>query len=234
MGLLRRRAWLIFVVTAVGTGGMCVVYVEDRERLQEKEVPIENARAWQRGLVARVYWSEPVSGEMRKGFADTVRLLGYNYVDVDSVGEANFRIWIDSWKDYCRWPSSEGFAVPDPEPGERGSQTGAVHICRMRAPLNWNRLSDYALIKHEVAHVIAAQEHIGSGLMAEGGGGGSESFNEMEIQAMCDKINALPEPLRPVGRSVEGRTQPGSQQEGQMVSVCGSEELRPMRAGGGD
>ena len=233
-GVVRRKVWWIFVLTAVASGVMCEVYLEDQKLLQEKELPIENAKPWQRGLVVRVYWSETVSEEMRKGLGYTVRSLGYSHVEVNSADEANFKVWIGSWKEGCKWPPAEGFSVLEEEPDERGSETGAVHICRMRAPLRWNRLSDYALMAHETAHVMAAQEHIGEGLMAKGGGDGSKSFNEMEIQAMCAKVNALPEPVRPTGKSPAAHTGMVDQQKGQVVPACGSEELRPMTPGGGD
>ena len=219
-GLWRQRIWLIFLLTAVATGGICGLYVEHKGRLQEKERPIEDAMPWERGLVARVYFSKPVSKEMREGFAYTMGLLGYSYVEVDTSSEANLRIWIDSWEGHCKWPPTEGFAVLDLEPSEGGSDIGDIHICRIRAPLKWNRLSDYALMAHETAHVIAAQEHIGDGLMGEGGGDGSESFNETEVQAMCAKVNSLPQPIRSKGWSGEGRIETTDRLEGPVSSAC--------------
>ena len=228
--LWNRPIWLLFPVIAIATGGTCKLYIEHDQHIQERLVPMEDGRPWQEGLTARVYWNNQPSKEIREGFADTVKLLGFNYVEVESTEEANLRIWLNSWKYRCKWPATEGFASLDPTPSDLGSRVGDIHICSVTTPYTWDRLPEYSLMAHETAHLIATQEHIGKGLMAEGGGDGSRWFNDMEIQEMCDKINSFHKSVRSIPDDPSDRPYQRNREAMLTKPACGSEELRPRQA----
>ncbi len=226
--ILNRPIWLLFPVTAIATGGTCGIYIEHNQHIQDRLMPIEDGRPWRDGLIARVYWNKQPSKEMRKGFGDTVKLLGFSYHDVDSVEDANMRMWLNSWKYNCKWPATEGLASLDLNPSNLGSQVGDIHICRVTTPYTWDRLPEYSLMAHETAHLLAAQEHIGDGLMAEGGGDGSRWFNDSEIQAMCEKIDAFHRSARSTADHSIDWSHQRSGDESPAKPACGSEELRPQ------
>ena len=122
---------------------------------------------------------------------------GFTYESVESMEDANLRIWIDSWTHLCKWPTNKGFANLEPDPGPDGSRSGDIHICKFTTPQPLaRRMTSRSLIAHETAHIFAAQEHTGSGLMANAGGDGSPWFNQDEIRKMCDKINESHEAAR--------------------------------------
>ena len=144
---------------------------------------------WREDLTVRAYWHKPASQDAHSGLADTVRILGFEHETVETLAEANLHVWPDSWAQSCKWPSTIAFASLDPNPSSKGSQTGDIHICRFTTPFKKHPSSDYSIVAHEAAHILAAQLHFGEGLMAEAGGNGSPWFTQEEIRAMCDKIN---------------------------------------------
>ena len=166
----------------------------------------EEGEPWREGLTVRVYWNKPPTKGMENGIADTAEILGFSHEKVDSLEDANIRIWPDSWEYMCKWTTSAGFASLDPNPGALGSQTGDIHICKFTSPIKDHPITDYSTVAHETAHILAAQGHFGDGLMGVGGGNGSSWFNEMEIQKMCDKINEYHESVRTKKESLNGQT----------------------------
>ena len=154
----------------------------------------EDSEVWQEDLPLKVYWNKQPSEELNAGFSDTVEVLGFNYESVDSVEDANIRIWLDSRSRSCKWMKTAGFVSPDPNPSEQGAQTGEIHICQFTTPFKDHPLiDDYSTITHETAHLLAAQPHFGTGLMAKGGGDGSPRLSKTEIQTMRHKIDAFHE-----------------------------------------
>ena len=222
--------WLVFPLIAIATGGTCKFYIEHKQQIEERLMPIEDARPWQEGLTARVHWNKQPSDEIRKGFSDTFRLLGFNYVVVESIKEANLRIWLNSWEYHCKWPATEGFASLDPSPGNLGSQVGDIHICKITTPYTWDRLPGYSLMAHETAHLLAAQEHIGNGLMAEGGGDGSRWFNDTEIQTMCDNIDSFHQSVRSAPSVPNDWFHQTDGEDASAQQPCGTGGLRPQQA----
>ena len=188
--------WLVIPLIALSSGATCKLYVEHNQQIEEKLTAPEEGIPWREGLVARVYWNKPPSPEMRKGFGDTVRLLGFSYEDVDSLEEANIRIWPDSWRYHCKWPTNEGFASLDPNPSSLGSQNGDIYTCKFTTPIKFHATTDYSTMAHETAHIFAAQVHYGNGLMGIGGGDGARWFNDEEIEMMCENINSLHESVK--------------------------------------
>ena len=207
-------------------------YIEHKQRIEERLMPIEDARPWPEGLTARVYWNKDPSEEIRKGFSDTVKLLGFNYVDVESIKEANLRIWLNSWEYHCKWPAIEGFVSLDPNPGHLGSQVGDLHICKITTPYTWHRLTEYSLMAHETAHLLAAQEHIGKGLMAEGGGDGSRWFNDTEVKTMCGKIDSFHKSVRSTPNGPSNKSRQKTREDASVEQACGAGALRPQLAPG--
>ena len=157
----------------------------------------EDSEVWREDLPLKVYWSKQPSEELNAGFSDTVEVLGFNYENVDSVEDANIRIWLDSWRRSCKWMKTAGFVSPDPNPSEQGAQTGEIHICQFTTPFKDHPLTDdYSTITHETAHLLPAQSHFGTGLMAKGGGDGSPRLSKMEIKTMRHKIDTFHESVR--------------------------------------
>ena len=178
------------------------LYLVHSYQLSGKLTKPEQGRPWREGLVARVYWDEPPSQGMQSGFADTVKVLGFNYENVEGVEEANVRIWPDSWAYLCKWGRIEGFASLDPNPSIYGGETGDIYTCRFTSPFKDRPFTDYSVMAHETAHLLAAQPHFGSGLMGEGGGHGAFRFNETEIQIMCNRVRSFHQSVRaPIGDS---------------------------------
>ena len=219
--------WLVIPLIAVFTGSTCWLYVEHDQQIAGKITTPEEGIPWREGLVARVFWDKPPSQGMRNGFADTVRMLGFSYEGVDFVEEANIRIWTDSWKFHCKWPTTEGFVSLDPNPSDGGSQTGDIHLCKITTPIKFHPTSDYSTVAHETAHIFAAQVHFGNGLMGEGGGDGSPCFNETEIETMRKNINDFHESVRKANDNSNGQPFKSALEDGLAKPPCGSEELRP-------
>ena len=175
-----------------------------------------------------MYWNEQPSDGMEGGFADTVKLLGFKYENVESAEEANIRMWLNSWAYHCKWLNAAGFVSLDPNPSSYGSETGDIYICRFTTPFKHHPTTDYSTMAHETAHLLAAQWHFGNGLMGEGGGDGSPWFSEIEIQVMCDKIKAYHESVRAAGNNSNGQSAGGTLEGDMATHPCGSEELRPQ------
>ena len=219
--------WLAIPLIAAFSFATYWLYEEHTQQVAEKLTGPEEGKPWREELVARVYWNKPPSQGMREGFADTVRLLGFNYEEVDSAELANLRIWTESWQYYCKWPTTMGFASLDPNPGSRGSQTGIIHICRFRTPIKFRPITDYSVVAHETAHLFAAQVHVGNGLMGIGGGDGSPWFNKMEIEAMCKNINDLHDSVKAESDDSSGKLVLGNSEDADANPPCGSDELHP-------
>ena len=157
----------------------------------------EDGLPWREGLTARVWWEKPTSRGMEDGFVETAQNLGFLYEPVQSIHDANFRIWFDSWEHHCKWLTAYAFVSLDPNPHTLGSQTADIHLCKFTTPLTGRRPADYSIVAHEVAHIFAAQPHFGDGLMSEGGGNGAERFTEHEIYTMRNMINVFRSSIEP-------------------------------------
>ena len=221
--------WLALPLIAAFTAATFWLYEAHNQQVAAKLTEPEEGLPWREGLVARVYWNSPPSPDMRDGFAETVRLLGFSYEDVDSAGEANLRIWPQSWQYYCKWPTTLGFASLDPEPGSLGSQNGIIHICKFTTPIKLHPSSDYSVMAHETAHIFAAQVHIpNGGLMGPGGGDGSQRFNETEIETMCKNINDFHDSVISKSDSPNRKAVQNNLKDTHANPPCGSDELRPQ------
>ena len=184
----------IAIIISTGTS---MLYVGHMYQMDGELIPPSEGKPWTQDLTARVYWSKQPSQEIQNGFADTIKLLGFNHRTVDSTQEANIRVQLDSWDRLCKWPTIKGFAILDPNPGPKGGRTGEIHICRFSTPLIIPPgMTDRGLIAHETAHIFAAQEHTDSGLMKQGGGDGFSWFNQDEIREMCDRIDQFHQSVR--------------------------------------
>ena len=186
-----------FGMIIVLTTTMSIIYYGHDHQISKELISPKEGKPWAEGLRAQVHWSKQPSQEMENGFADTVRLLGFTYENVHSIEEANLRIHLDSWKQLCKWPTTNGFAALEPNPGPRGSRTGDIYICKFTTPPPLApHMTDRSLIAHETAHILAAQEHTDSGLMTNGPRGRSTWFNQDEIREMCDRINRFQKSVR--------------------------------------
>ena len=175
----------------------CGARVVDTKLTADKTTLPEDSEVWREDLPLKVYWNKQPSEGLKAGFSDTVEVLGFNYENVHSVEDANIRIWLDSWSRSCKWMKTAGFVSPDPNPSEQGAQTGEIHICQFTTPFKDHPLiDDYSTITHETAHLLPAQSHFGTGLMAEGAGDGSPRLSETEIQTMRHKIDTFHESVR--------------------------------------
>ena len=176
----------------------CGARVADQVLTAGKTTLPEDSKVWREDLSLKVYWSKPPSEELKDGFSDTVEVLGFNYENADSVEDANIRIWLDSWSRSCKWMKTAGFVSPDPDPSEQGAQTGEIHICKFTTPFKDHPLiDDYSTMAHETAHLLAAQPHFGTGLMAKGGGDGSPRLSKAEIKTMRHRIDTFHNSVRP-------------------------------------
>ena len=196
------RTWgrpmlIAMLIPAVLLTITCGARLVDRDITAGKTTLLEVSEAWREDLPLKVYWNKQPSEELKAGFSDTVEVLGFNYENVDSVEDANIRIWLDSWSRFCKWMKTAGFVSPDPNPSEQGAQTGEIHICQFTTPFKDHPLiDDYSTITHETAHLLAAQPHFGTGLMAEDGGDGSPRLSKTEIKTMRHKIDTFHESVR--------------------------------------
>ena len=138
-----------------------------------------------------MWWDGEPTTDMEMGLAHTAEIFDLQYERVQSINDANFRVWLDSWAYKCKWPTTHAFVSLDPEPSTCGSQTGDIYICRFPSPLTPRSLPDYAVFAHESAHIFAAQPHFGEGLMGPHGGKHSTQFAYHEIEVMRDRIGAF-------------------------------------------
>ena len=152
-----------------------------------------------------MWWEIAPSQGMENGFVETAETLGFSHERAQSIHDANFRIWFDSWAYGCKWLTAYGFASLDATPSTFGSQTDDIYICKFTTPLTGRRPSDDSLMAHEAAHIFAAQPHVGNGLMAHGGGNGADQFTETEVESMRNKINAFHSSIERK-RSLKGRS----------------------------
>ena len=176
---------------------------------------------WRKELTVKAYWHKPVSQVAYDGLADTIKVLGYQYEVAGTHDEANLHIWPASWSQLCKWPSTLAFASLDPNPSSAGSKTGDIHICRFTTPFKTHPLSDYSLVAHEAAHILAAQPHFGEGLMAEAGGNGAPWFTQEEIRAMCDKINDFHRSAEVAEQDKTGQNRPRTSGNSTGTTTCG-------------
>ncbi len=149
----------------------------------------EEGRPWREGLPARVWWQESPTQEMESGLVDAAKALGINYERVQSVNQANLRVWLGSWAYKCKWLAAYAFVSLEPRPSACGGQTGDIYVCRYKTPFADRHISDRAVIAHEAGHIFAAQPHFGDGLMAEGGGTYAYWFTDEELEAMRTRIS---------------------------------------------
>lgn len=178
--------FILFVVLAVAD----ILYTAHRVT-----APV-GGHPWREGLVARVYWDGEESQDMREGFADAARLFGVDYEYVDSAEEANIRVRLNSLFSYsCKWGGAFAFVSLDPVPGPFGSESGEIFVCGWRFPFGGPSPPYRSLIAHEAAHIFAAVGHFGTGLMAQGGGDGSEWFSEVERECMLRRVAEFRESL---------------------------------------
>ena len=196
---------VLTIITGVTVG------IHAKHLTKVRTIPADG-QPWREDLTVKVYWHKPASRDAHNGLTDAVKVLGFQYEIVATEDEANLHVWPDSWAQLCKWPSTLAFASLDPTPSSKGSQTGDIHICRFTTPFKKHPSSDYSIVAHEAAHILAAQAHFGEGLMAEGGGNGAPWFTQEEIRAMCDKINDF-------HRSAEIAEQDPTGQNGPMASV---------------
>ena len=146
---------------------------------------------WRAELPARVWWQEPPTQELENGVADTAKTLGLTYERVQSVGDANLRVWSTGWRHHCKWRAAHAFVSLEANPSECGSQAGDIYVCRCTNPFADRNPSSRAIIAHESAHIFAAQPHFGDGLMAKGGGAYADELTDEEIQVMRARINGF-------------------------------------------
>ena len=125
----------------------CGARIGDELLTAPKTTLPEDSEVWREDLPLKVYWSKRPSEELKAGFSDTVEVLGFNYENVDSVEDANLRIWLDSWSRSCKWMKTAGFVSPDPNPSEQGAQTGEttylqIHHAVQGPPIDRRLLHD--------------------------------------------------------------------------------------------
>ena len=157
--------------------------------IRENVTDLQASQPWKQGLTVRVWWQKTPPPEMESGLADTARILGFTYEPVQSIHDANLRVWIDSWAYNCKWLTPYAFASPDPARSVCGSQTGDIHVCWFENPFADREFSGRLVIAHETGHILAAQPHFGDGLMAEGGGEYATWFTDEELKAMRSRIS---------------------------------------------
>lgn len=184
-----RPTYLCLITLALLTVVTGAALLKHSEHVEEVTTTPEEGTPWQEGITVRVYWDERISEEARRGLADTVKVLGFQYENVQTRDEANLHVWPESWATKCKWPSTKAFVSLDRSPDAQGSQWGEIHICGFKNPILKGKLNDYSIMAHETAHILAAQPHFGEGLMAEAGGNGAHWFTEDEIKSMCEKIS---------------------------------------------
>ena len=160
---------------------------------------------WKQGLAVRVWWQKTPTPEMESGLADTARILGFSYEPVQSIRDANLRVWTNSWTHHCKWLTPYAFASPDPASRSCGSRTGDIHVCWFENPFADREFSGRLVIAHETAHILAAQPHFGDGLMAEGGGEYATWFTDEELNAMISQISDFHADVSPICPSSTGR-----------------------------
>ena len=183
-----RPVALNIMLTVVLLSVILIVYAIDGAQTAKQVTAPEDGLPWQQNLPARVYWNEPPSHGAQQGFAKTARLLGFRYEEARTREGANIRVWLNSWKHECKWLGTAAFVSLDPSPTARGGRTADLYICRFTFPWHNRIESDLSLVAHETAHILAATGHIGSGLMADGGGDGSAWFCDKDVRKLCKKI----------------------------------------------
>ena len=171
-----------------------LAYCGEPYRISFEYISPEQSQPWKESLTATVYWGEEPSQQAKAGFEKTAALLGVAFRYVEEEKEANLRIWPDTKIKYlCKLGETAGFASPSPITGDQGLESGDIHICRWTLPSDMPRPSEYALMAHEAAHLLAAVgHHSGKGLMVKGGGG-FQWFTDEEIHCMLNRIRAFRE-----------------------------------------
>ena len=189
-----KRAWnrpiYLLLITLTSLSMMTgAALLKHSEHIDQVTTAPKEGTPWREELTVRVYWDERISEEARRGLADTAKVLGFQYDNVQARDDANLHVWPSSRAKKCKWPSTKAFVSLDSSPDAQGSQWGEIYICGFKNPLLKSKLDDYAIMAHETAHILAAQPHFGDGLMAEAGGNGADWFTEEEIKSMCEKIS---------------------------------------------
>ena len=177
---------------AIPVVAFVLVYCGEEYRISRVYISPEKSEPWKEGLTAKVYWGEEPSEQAKAGFEMTAALLGVAFRYVEEENEANLRIWPDTKIKYlCKLGETAGFASPSPITGDRGLESGDIHICRWTLPSKVPPPSDHALMAHETAHLLAGVgHHTGEGLMVKGGGG-FHWFTDEEIHCMLNRIRAF-------------------------------------------
>ena len=216
----------IFMITALSTMTLAAYIVHMTNVGNQVTSPMESI-PWQKELPARVYWNGQPNPDMQQGFASTAKLLGFRYEEATTAEEANIQIWPNSWMHMCKWLETSAFVSLDPDPSPQGAQTADIYICRFTLPWNKKIHTDYSVMAHETAHVLAAIGHFGEGLMAKKGGDGPPWFSNADIKELCEKITEFHNSVDPI-------TQDPNKESGQITAEddggwaqCGSERIPP-------
>ncbi|MDE2787387.1 MAG: hypothetical protein OXL37_12085 [Chloroflexota bacterium] len=156
------------------------------------------AKPWQENLAVKALWKIKPSAEAEEAVQQTATLLGFRYERVWSENDANLKILGNSFAFQCRWLALAGIARLESDPSQCGSKQGEVHLCKWRSLLAKKSPPENAVLAHEMAHILAAQEHFGDGLMGAGGGTlGKTEFSEDEISTMRERIKEFHEAVPP-------------------------------------
>ena len=200
-------------VIVIATMGIASLY--EKGRVTDTLIRPEHSQPWKEGLTANVYWDKKPSLETSAGFEDTAKLLGVQFRYVSEVGEGNIRIWLDTkLKGYCKLGTVLGFVSPTPIRGNKGQESGDIYLCRWTMRPDKFYQTDYSVMAHETAHLLAAVGHFGEGLMAPKGGDGSQWFSEEEIEHMCDRIDNFRE-TKGGEAKISGKAKEANQDNGQ-------------------
>ena len=204
-----------FLIPGIAITTMAIASGFEQERVTETLISPEHSQPWKEGLTANVYWDKKPSLETRAGFEDTAKLLGVQFRHVSEVDEGNIRIWLDTKiNGYCKLGTVAGFVSPTPIRGNKGQESGDIYLCRWTMRPDKFYQTDYSVMAHETAHLLAAVGHFGEGLMAPKGGDGSQWFSEEEIEHMCDRIKNFRE-TKGGEAKIGGKAKEANQDNGQ-------------------
>ena len=87
-----RRAWNQPILRTLGmtivlTTTTSLLYCGHNYQISKELISPKEGKPWTQGLKVQVHWSKQPSQEMENGFADTVKLLGLTYENVQSIEE---------------------------------------------------------------------------------------------------------------------------------------------------
>ena len=219
--LIGLRGVIGFLIPGITIVALAIAIEYETGRVSDDLISWEQSQPWRKGLTANVYWDKAPSEETRAGFERTAILLDVRFEHVSEGDEANIRIWPDTeTRGYCKLGTIAGFVSRDPITEDEGLESGDIYLCRWLWRPDKPHLTDYSLMAHETAHLLAGVgHHPGGGLMAEMGGDRSQWFSEEEIRWMCDRINTLSEVKRR-GTETSRKPKQVSPDESHDTSVC--------------